>query len=59
VGIIGYFVPRTLGLGYENISDIASGNISLREVALVSILKYVSWVVVLSAGTAGKRFHHK
>src|SRR6185312_4915029 len=29
VGIIGYFAPRTLGVGYENITDVLSGTLTL------------------------------
>jgi H+/Cl- antiporter ClcA len=32
VGIIGYFAPRTLGVGYENITDVLSGSLTLKVV---------------------------
>ncbi len=32
VGIIGYFSPRTLGVGYNNITDVLSGNLTMHIV---------------------------
>lgn len=53
VGVIGYFEPRTLGVGYYNIRDILAGNIL--DVALLSlvILKFISWAIALGSGTSG------
>ncbi len=53
VGVIGYFEPRTLGVGYYNISEILAGNVL--GVALLSlvVLKFVSWAIALGSGTSG------
>src|SRR5690606_31188714 len=32
VGIVGYFSPRTLGVGYENITDVLSGSLPIKVV---------------------------
>jgi CIC family chloride channel protein len=53
VGIIGYFAPRTLGVGYENITDILSGTMPIKIVFSLCILKFVSWAVALGSGTSG------
>ncbi|GAA4792978.1 chloride channel protein [Olivibacter ginsenosidimutans] len=53
VGIIGYFAPRTLGVGYENITDLLSGNMPLKFVLTLCILKFLSWVIALGSGTSG------
>ena len=53
VGIVGYFSPRTLGVGYENITDILSGNMPIMVVLSLCILKFVSWAVALGSGTSG------
>src|SRR6185436_13639914 len=29
VGVVGYFAPRTLGVGYNNIQDLLTGNVTL------------------------------
>ncbi|MEO8821611.1 MAG: chloride channel protein [Ginsengibacter sp.] len=53
VGIIGYFAPKTLGVGYENITNVLSGNLPLKVVAALCILKFVSWAIALGSGTSG------
>ncbi|MEO6948105.1 MAG: chloride channel protein, partial [Ginsengibacter sp.] len=53
VGIVGYFSPRTLGVGYENITDILSGSMPIMMVLSLCLLKFVSWAVALSSGTSG------
>jgi H+/Cl- antiporter ClcA/predicted transcriptional regulator len=53
VGVVGYFAPRTLGVGYENITDILSGNMSLQVLLVLCILKFVSWAFALGSGTSG------
>jgi len=53
VGLIGYFAPRTLGVGYDNISDILSSRFPLRMMAFLCAMKFVSWSISLSSGTSG------
>lgn len=53
VGVIGYFDPRTLGVGYENITDVLSGNMAISLVASLCLLKFVSWAISLGSGTSG------
>jgi H+/Cl- antiporter ClcA len=53
VGIIGYFEPRTLGVGYDNISQAISNSLALKAMALLCILKFVSWCIALGSGTSG------
>jgi chloride channel protein, CIC family len=53
VGVIGYFVPRTLGVGYENISDFLCGRMALGAVAILAGMKFVSWAIALASGTSG------
>lgn len=53
VGIIGYFSPRTLGVGYSNITDILDGNITLEIVFSLCLFKFISWVIALGSGTSG------
>jgi predicted transcriptional regulator len=53
VGIIGYFAPNTLGVGYANISGLLTGALPLNILLTLCILKYISWVVALSSGTSG------
>lgn len=53
VGIIGYFAPATLGVGYGNITDLLTGSLSLQVVFALCILKFLSWAIALGSGTAG------
>lgn len=53
VGVIGYFSPLTLGVGYENITGLLSGNMPLKIVLSLCLLKFLSWVIALGSGTSG------
>lgn len=53
VGIVGYFGPRTLGVGYENITDILSGQLAFHVILSLCILKFISWAIALGSGTSG------
>lgn len=53
VGVVGYISPRTLGVGYENITDVLSGNLTMQVILSLCILKFVSWAIALGSGTSG------
>src|SRR5207302_2351557 len=53
VGIVGYFVPRTLGVGYDNIEGFLSGSLAGRALLVLGIWKFVSWAIALGSGTSG------
>lgn len=53
VGGIGYFFPRTLGVGYENITDILALRLGGGVLAAFVAAKFVSWVIALGSGTSG------
>jgi CIC family chloride channel protein len=53
VGVVGYFAPRTLGVGYENIEQIVSGDLAGQAVIVLCLMKLVSWSVYLGSGTSG------
>ena len=53
VGIVGYFEPRSLGVGYNNITDLLAGSMSLQLVVSLCLLKFVSWAISLGSGTSG------
>lgn len=53
IGIVGYFDPRTLGVGYENIDHILSGDLSLKLLIGLGIFKLISWSISLGSGTSG------
>ena len=53
VGIIGYYAPHTLGVGYENITNILAGGITIRVLLSLCLLKFLSWSIALGSGTSG------
>jgi H+/Cl- antiporter ClcA len=53
VGVIGYFFPRTLGVGYDNITDVLSGNMPMALVLSLCFFKFLSWAIALGSGTSG------
>src|SRR5207302_628659 len=59
VGIVGYFHPRTLGVGYGNISAILSfdasnpGDFTIKFIAILCLMKFISWSISLGSGTSG------
>ena len=53
VGVIGYFAPHTLGVGYENITAVLSGTAPLALLLSLCFLKFTSWAIALGSGTSG------
>lgn len=53
VGVCGYFAPRTLGVGYDLITDMLSARIALGGIAFLGIMKFLSWSISLGSGTSG------
>ncbi len=53
VGAVGYVMPGTLGVGYENITDVISGRLGIMAMALLAVAKLLSWSVALGSGTSG------
>jgi CIC family chloride channel protein len=53
LGIIGYFVPRVLGVGYDTISEILNAQLALKLLLVVMIAKALALVISLGSGTSG------
>ncbi len=53
LGIIGYFVPRAFGVGYQTISDILNARLAVDLLALIFIAKSAALLVSLGSGTSG------
>lgn len=53
LGIIGFFVPRVLGVGYDTISDILNNNLALKLLLLIAVFKALALVISLGSGTSG------
>jgi H+/Cl- antiporter ClcA/CBS domain-containing protein len=53
VGVCGIIEPRTMGVGYDNISALLSGTIVGRALVILVVLKLLSWSIYLGSGTSG------
>ncbi len=56
VGLMGWFMPEVLGVGYDYVERVLSGDMALRTVALLAILKIVATATCYSSGNAGGIF---
>jgi len=53
LGIIGYFVPRVFGVGYDTIGAILNGELAWKILLVVMIAKFAALVISLGSGTSG------
>ena len=56
VGIMGYFVPEVMGVGYDQVEKVLGGNVVLYVVVLLIVLKIVATAVCYASGNAGGIF---
>ena len=53
VGVVGWFAPLTLGVGYSNIEGIVAGHFAVGALAFLCVMKFISWSIALGSGTSG------
>jgi H+/Cl- antiporter ClcA len=53
VGVIGWFAPRTLGVGYDNIEQTVAGQLAGGALLVLVVCKLISWTIALASGTSG------
>jgi len=56
VGLMGWFVPQALGVGYGHVGEALKGNMEWKLMALLLVLKLVSVAVSYASGNAGGIF---
>ena len=56
VGLMGYFVPEVMGVGYNHVEKVLNGDIVLKTVVLLAVLKIVATAVCYASGNAGGIF---
>jgi len=56
VGLVGWFVPGTLGVGYAHVGSALNENMAWRLMALLLVLKLVTVAVSYASGNAGGIF---
>jgi H+/Cl- antiporter ClcA/CBS domain-containing protein len=53
VGVVGWWSPHTMGVGYDNIDRILHGDLTIQALMAFCLLKFVSWCLSLGTGTSG------
>ncbi len=56
VGVMGWFVPQLLGVGYKHVGEALNGNMALKLMILLLILKFFAVVASYASGNAGGIF---
>ncbi|HEY9165097.1 MAG TPA: chloride channel protein [Candidatus Kryptonia bacterium] len=53
LGIIGFFIPKVFGVGYDTISDILNAHFALNLLLLLLVFKSIALMISLGSGTSG------
>ena len=53
LGVIGFFMPRVLGVGYDTISDILNERLALNLLLGIMVFKALALLISLGSGTSG------
>jgi len=56
VGLIGYFMPQVLGVGYDQVERVLNGDVILKVVVVLAVLKIIATSVAYASGNAGGIF---
>ena len=56
VGLMGWFVPQLLGVGYKHVGEVLNGGIALRLMILLLVLKLLAVATSYASGNAGGIF---
>lgn len=56
VGIMGWFVPDLLGVGYDHVGEVLNGGMALKLMVLLLVLKLVAVATCYGSGNAGGIF---
>jgi CIC family chloride channel protein len=56
VGLIGWFIPEVLGVGYDYVDRVLGGDFPVKTVVMLGVLKIVATPLCYSSGNAGGIF---
>ncbi len=56
VGLMGFFVPEVLGVGYDQVEKVLNGDLIFRVVIMLAVLKTIATAVCYASGNAGGIF---
>jgi CIC family chloride channel protein len=56
IGLLGYFVPQVMGVGYDQVDRALSGDLLLHSLAVFAALKIIGTAMCYASGNAGGIF---
>jgi CIC family chloride channel protein len=56
VGLMGWFLPEVMGVGYDYVERVLGGDVAVKTVALLAVMKIVATASCYSSGNAGGIF---
>lgn len=56
VGLMGYFVPEVMGVGYNYVDKVLNGDVIVKTVVLLAVLKIIATATCYASGNAGGIF---
>ena len=56
VGVIGFLVPETFGVGYETVRDVLMGDFVAKSLAVILVAKLVAFAITRGSGGASGAF---
>ena len=56
IGIMGWFVPQVMGVGYRYVGDVLNGGMALKLVIALLVMKLVATAISYASGNAGGIF---
>jgi CIC family chloride channel protein len=55
-GLLGFFVPQVLGVGYDQVERVLNGDVILKAVLVLAVLKIIATATAYASGNAGGIF---
>ncbi len=55
-GLLGWWIPQMLGVGYDYVDKVLTGDFALQAVAILAVLRIVATPMAYSSGNAGGLF---
>ncbi len=56
VGVMGFYVPEVLGVGYDQVEKVLNGDLIFRVVVMLVVMKMIATAVCYASGNAGGIF---
>ena len=56
IGLMGWFVPQVMGVGYKYVGDVLNGGMALKLVIALLVMKLVATAISYASGNAGGIF---